>query len=144
MQYQLDDPKEYEDETIVVVGAGDAAIENALALSEQNRVILVNRNEEFTRCKEGNLTLVLSAIKEGRVEIRYGTSAAKVERVGGDAPLALQREEPRRPRRHRVPPHHRAPGRHSAAQARGGLRREVPVGGPERGAGAHGHATSRT
>jgi len=94
VQYQLDDPGEYEDETIVVVGAGDAAIENALALSEQNRVILVNRNEEFTRCKEGNLTLVLAAIKEGRVEIRYGTSAAGVERVGGEVPLRFAVKSP--------------------------------------------------
>ncbi len=94
VQYQLDDPKAYEDETIVVVGAGDAAIENALALAEQNRVILVNRNEEFTRCKEGNLTLVLSAIKEGRVEIRYGTSPARVERGEGAAPLRLHVKSP--------------------------------------------------
>ncbi len=79
VQYQLDDPKEYEDETILVVGAGDAAIENALALSAQNRVILINRNEEFARCKEGNLTLVLAAIKEGKLECRYSTSAISVE-----------------------------------------------------------------
>src|SRR5207302_3774956 len=44
--YQLDDPEAYEDETIVVVGAGDAAIENALALPRQDRVVLINRNEE--------------------------------------------------------------------------------------------------
>jgi len=94
VQYQLDDPKEYEDETIVVVGAGDAAIENALALAERNRVILVNRNEEFTRCKEGNLTLVLDAIKEGRVEIRYGTSAVKVERAEAQMPLRFHVKSP--------------------------------------------------
>ncbi|HEX4944488.1 MAG TPA: cyclic nucleotide-binding domain-containing protein, partial [Usitatibacteraceae bacterium] len=94
VQYQLDDPKEYGDETIVVVGAGDAAIENALALSEQNRVILVNRNEEFTRCKEGNLTLVLGAIREGRIEIRYGTSAVRVERTGGEVPLRFEVRSP--------------------------------------------------
>ena len=35
VQYQLDDPDEYADETIVVVGAGDAAIENAIALSSR-------------------------------------------------------------------------------------------------------------
>ncbi len=79
VQYQLDDPKEYEDETIVVVGAGDAAIENALALAEQNRVIMINRNEEFSRCKEGNLTLVLAAIKDGRIECRFQAAAASVE-----------------------------------------------------------------
>lgn len=94
VQYQLDDPKEYEDETIVVVGAGDAAIENAIALSEQNRVILVNRNEEFTRCKDGNLTLILNAAKEGRVEVRYGTLAAKVERAGGEVPLRFSVKSP--------------------------------------------------
>ena len=97
VQYQLDDPKEYEDETIVVVGAGDAAIENALALAEQNRVILINRNEEFTRCKEGNLTLILSAIKEGRVEIRLrhvGGPGGAGRRRGA---AALPREEPGRP-----------------------------------------------
>jgi CRP-like cAMP-binding protein/Fe-S-cluster-containing hydrogenase component 2/thioredoxin reductase len=79
VQYQLDDPKEYEDETIVVVGAGDAAIENAVALAEQNRVIMINRNEEFARCKDGNLALILAAIKDGKLECRYGTSTASVE-----------------------------------------------------------------
>ena len=39
VQYQLDDPKEFRDETILVVGAGDSAIENALALAEQNDVV---------------------------------------------------------------------------------------------------------
>jgi CRP-like cAMP-binding protein/thioredoxin reductase/Fe-S-cluster-containing hydrogenase component 2 len=97
VQYQLDDPDEYNDETIVVVGAGDAAIENALALAERNRVILVNRNEEFARCKEGNLSLVLKAIKEGRIDCRYGTSATKVERVAGDPPLAFSVKTPAGP-----------------------------------------------
>ena len=95
VQYQLDDPDEYNGETIVVVGAGDAAIENALALAERNRVILVNRNEEFARCKEGNLTLVMNAIKEGRIECRYGTSAIKVESLTeGDAPLGFSVKTP--------------------------------------------------
>ena len=94
VQYQLDDPDEFAGETIVVVGAGDAAIENALALCEKNRVILLNRNEEFTRCKEGNLTLVLKAIKEGRVDCRFGTSAAKVERTGTEPPLAFSVKAP--------------------------------------------------
>jgi CRP-like cAMP-binding protein/thioredoxin reductase/Fe-S-cluster-containing hydrogenase component 2 len=97
VQYQLDDPDEYADETIVVVGAGDAAIENALALADRNRVILINRNEEFARCKEGNLSLVLKAIKEGRIDCRYGTSATGVERVGGDPPLAFSVKTPEGP-----------------------------------------------
>ncbi len=78
VQYQLADPEEFSDETIVVVGAGDAGIENALALAKQNRVILMNRDEEFNRCKEGNLNLVLAAIKDGKLEVRYGTSVESV------------------------------------------------------------------
>ena len=54
MQYQLDDPDEYEGETIVVIGAGDAAIENAIALAKQNQVIIINRKDEFARAKKGN------------------------------------------------------------------------------------------
>jgi thioredoxin reductase len=97
VQYQLDDPDEYRDETIIVVGAGDAAIENALALAPHNRVILVNRNEEFARCKEGNLSLVLDAIKQGRLECRYGTSALKVESVPGPMPLQFSVKTPSGP-----------------------------------------------
>ena len=78
VEYTLNDPAEFNDETIIVVGAGDAAIENALALAKQNRVIMVNRNDEFTRCKEGNLSAVLDAIKAGDIECRFGTKVEKV------------------------------------------------------------------
>ncbi len=94
VQYQHDDPKAYEDETIVVVGAGDAAIENAIGLAEQNRVVMINRNEEFARCKEGNLTLVLAAIKDGKVECRYGSSPTSVELTGADPPLKISIKTP--------------------------------------------------
>ncbi len=62
VQYTLDDPDEYENEDILVVGAGDAAIENALALARQNRVGIINRKNEFSRAKQGNLDAVLAAI----------------------------------------------------------------------------------
>jgi thioredoxin reductase len=68
VQYQLDDPDAYANKTIVVVGAGDSAVENALALARSNRVIIVNRGEEFARCKQGNLDAVLEAIKSNRLE----------------------------------------------------------------------------
>ncbi|HEX6591083.1 MAG TPA: cyclic nucleotide-binding domain-containing protein [Moraxellaceae bacterium] len=82
VQYTLSDPDEFEGETIVVIGAGDAAIENALALSRQNRVILINRDVEFTRCKEANHSLIMAAAKDGSVEIRYGTRTTRVEDSG--------------------------------------------------------------
>lgn len=79
VQYTLDDPDEYRDEAIVVVGAGDAAIENAIALARQNRVFIVNRGDEFARVKEGNLNLILKAIEAGRIECFYRANCARVE-----------------------------------------------------------------
>ena len=81
VQYQLDDPDEYSGETIIVVGAGDAGIENAIALTANNRVILINRSQEFARVKQGNIDLINQAISEGKLECRYSTSAIKVEAV---------------------------------------------------------------
>ena len=83
VQYQLDDPDAFEDETIVVVGAGDAGIENAVALAKQNRVIMINRSDEFARCKDGNLQLVTAAIKDGKLECRYSAAATSVEATPG-------------------------------------------------------------
>jgi Fe-S-cluster-containing hydrogenase component 2/CRP-like cAMP-binding protein/thioredoxin reductase len=79
VQYTLDDPDEYRDEAIVVVGAGDAAIENAIGLTRQNQVFIINRTDEFTRVKEGNLNLILKAIDDQRIECFYRASCARVE-----------------------------------------------------------------
>ncbi|MEO8359004.1 MAG: cyclic nucleotide-binding domain-containing protein [Vicinamibacteria bacterium] len=87
VQYQLDDPDEYSDETIVVVGAGDAGIENALALTRQNRVILINRNDEFVGVKDANVALVQTAISDGKLELRTGTRTVRVNPSTG--PFAL-------------------------------------------------------
>jgi CRP-like cAMP-binding protein/Fe-S-cluster-containing hydrogenase component 2/thioredoxin reductase len=91
VQYTLDDPDEYGDEAIVVVGAGDAAIENALGLTKQNRVFVVNRADEFVRVKEGNLGAVLKAIDEHRIECFYKSQVAAVERApqGAERPYVL-------------------------------------------------------
>lgn len=83
VQYQLDDPGEYEGETIIVVGAGDAGIENAVALAAQNTVIIINRKDEFDRVKEGNLNLILQHIKDGKIECYYGAQVARMEEAPG-------------------------------------------------------------
>ena len=82
VQYQLDDPGAFGGETVVVVGAGDAAIENALALASRDcRVVLLNRNEEFARCKEGNLSAILAAQRDGKLSCRYRTSIDRIEKL---------------------------------------------------------------
>jgi CRP-like cAMP-binding protein/thioredoxin reductase len=78
VQYTLDDPDEFSNEAIVVVGAGDAAIENAVALSGRNRVTIVNRRDEFDRAKEGNNSLILKAIDDGRVAVVRNAGVGKV------------------------------------------------------------------
>jgi len=79
VQYQLDDPDEYEGETIVVVGAGDAAIENATALSKQNNVVIINRKDEFARAKKGNEQAILKAIEDGVIECYYNSGPERVD-----------------------------------------------------------------
>jgi CRP-like cAMP-binding protein/thioredoxin reductase/Fe-S-cluster-containing hydrogenase component 2 len=79
VQYTLDDPDEYQGETIVIVGAGDAAIENAIALARSNSVVIVNRRDEFARAKEGNLNLITRAIEAGSITCFYKTNVAAVE-----------------------------------------------------------------
>ncbi|HUR39948.1 MAG TPA: cyclic nucleotide-binding domain-containing protein [Verrucomicrobiae bacterium] len=79
VQYQLDDPDEYQDESIVIVGAGDAGIENALALMDHNRVTILNRDSEFTRAKEANNAAVIKAIGSGQMQCLYKAAIAKAE-----------------------------------------------------------------
>jgi Fe-S-cluster-containing hydrogenase component 2/thioredoxin reductase/CRP-like cAMP-binding protein len=85
VQYQLDDPREYRDEVILVVGAGDSAIENALALAEQNDVVIINRGKEFSRAKQANLTAVVTAIADRtrRVTCHYEAVIKGVSEVPG-------------------------------------------------------------
>jgi CRP-like cAMP-binding protein/thioredoxin reductase len=78
VQYQLDDPGEYRDEVIAVVGAGDAAIENAIALAAQNTVYIVNRRAEFSRAKDGNNAAIMQAIEEGKVKVYYNAGVEGV------------------------------------------------------------------
>lgn len=84
VQYHLDDPDEFTDETIVVVGGGDAGVENALALTEKNRVILINRQEEFSTCKEANFDLLMAAIAQGKIETRISTLTESISPATSD------------------------------------------------------------
>jgi CRP-like cAMP-binding protein/thioredoxin reductase/Fe-S-cluster-containing hydrogenase component 2 len=77
--YQLDDPDEFEHERISVIGAGDAAIENALALALHNDVTIINRSGEFARSKKANESAVLAAIESGRMGVVYNANTQAIE-----------------------------------------------------------------
>ncbi|HMO67177.1 MAG TPA: cyclic nucleotide-binding domain-containing protein [Novosphingobium sp.] len=82
VQYQLDDPGEYFDEHITVVGTGDAGIENALGLAadpvQRNVVTILNRGGDFARSKPANGALLQEAAAAGRITIRLETTPAEV------------------------------------------------------------------
>jgi CRP-like cAMP-binding protein/Fe-S-cluster-containing hydrogenase component 2/thioredoxin reductase len=82
VQYQLDDPGEYFDEHITVIGSGDAGIENALGLAadpaQRNVVTILNRSTDFARAKGANVKLLTEAEADGRMSVRRETSPAEV------------------------------------------------------------------
>jgi CRP-like cAMP-binding protein/Fe-S-cluster-containing hydrogenase component 2/thioredoxin reductase len=83
IQYQLDDPGEYVDEHITVVGSGDAGIENALGLAadpeQGNKVTILNRGADFARAKGANVKLLMEAQSSGRMNVMTETSPTLVE-----------------------------------------------------------------
>jgi len=89
VQYTLSDPDEFTNETIIVIGAGDAGIENALALMTHNKVVLMNRQTEFAQCKEGNRSLITKAEKSGQIEVCYSANTVRVELTGSEPPMSF-------------------------------------------------------
>jgi cGMP-dependent protein kinase 2 len=83
VQYQLNDPAEYVDEHITIVGGGDAGIENALGLAadpaQKNVVTLLNRSADFARSKAANVTALFAARDAGRVAVLCEVAPTKVE-----------------------------------------------------------------
>lgn len=78
--YRLIEPENIQKKKIIVVGGGDSAVEAALALAEQNKVILSYRNEAFNRIKLKNRENLAEAEKKGILKIKYRSSLLSVEK----------------------------------------------------------------
>ncbi len=92
VQYTVDDPAAFTGETIAVVGAGDSAIENALALGKQNHIYIINRRGEFSRAKDANLNGVLTAIssRDQDFDCFYNTTIKEVREASEqNKPIAI-------------------------------------------------------
>lgn len=90
IQYQLDDPQAYQDETIVVIGGGDSAVENALALTGRNQIIILNRAEDFSNCKESNINQLMDARKRGALDWLLETRPKLIESNSkGEFPITV-------------------------------------------------------
>ena len=95
VQYQLDDPQAYQDETIVVIGGGDSGVENALALIGRNQIIILNRADDFSNCKESNLTQLTEARKKGALDWLLETRPQSIEvNTKGDFPITVVANTP--------------------------------------------------
>ena len=76
----LDDATAHVDKHVVIVGAGDSAIEDAVALSEHdNEVTLIQRREGFDRAKSRNRSAIEAAIKRGEIGQLVGSTVRSVE-----------------------------------------------------------------
>lgn len=90
IQYQLDDPQAYQNETIVVIGGGDSGVENALALTGRNQVIIINRAEDFSNCKDSNLSQLTDARMKGALDWLLETKPQAIEQNSrGEFPITV-------------------------------------------------------
>ena len=72
--HRLYSPRKYKDENIIVVGGGNSAIEAALTLAEQNKVLLSYRKGEFARIFKDNREKIDRAIADGSVEVVFNSN----------------------------------------------------------------------
>ncbi|MDT7808264.1 MAG: hypothetical protein QOJ70_2077 [Acidobacteriota bacterium] len=92
VMYKLSDPEDYRRKRVVVVGAGNSAIEAAVDLvatrqgdritfrpdSEINDVTLVIRSDMKNDLKFGNKLQVYDCIDEGKIKVFFGTSIKEI------------------------------------------------------------------
>lgn len=77
--YRLLEPELIKNKKILIVGGGDSAIEAALMLANDNKVILTYRSSQFNRLKVRNNTLITSAIQTEMLEVKYNTELLEIK-----------------------------------------------------------------
>jgi len=78
VRYRLVDPAEHRDQDLLVVGAGDSALEIAIALANENRVGLIVRGAEITRANDVLIKEVLSRQATGQMTIYFNAGVKQV------------------------------------------------------------------
>jgi len=78
--YRVLEPEIISGKDIMVVGGGDSAIETALLLASQNRVILSYRGDAFSRIKPKNREKIEEAVKQGVLDLKLNTNLVLIEK----------------------------------------------------------------
>src|SRR5439155_7404840 len=95
VRYRLVDPADHRDQDLLVVGAGDSAMEVAIALSDENRVGMVVRGTEIARANDVLTKEVLSRQATGQLTIYFSAGVKQV--YDGYADLIVRGEATRVP-----------------------------------------------
>jgi thioredoxin reductase len=79
--YRLLEPEVFKGQHVLVVGGGNSAVENAIALAQQGgcaSVAISYRKTEFARCRGENKRLIAELIKAGRVAPLMPTNVTRI------------------------------------------------------------------
>ena len=77
--YRLLEPELISGKDVIVVGGGDSAIESALLLADENKVIISYRNEAFNRLKPANNDALNKAVADKKLEVMFSTNLISIE-----------------------------------------------------------------
>jgi thioredoxin reductase (NADPH) len=77
--YRLLEPELISGKDVIVVGGGDSAVESALLLADENKVIISYRNEVFNRLKPANTEALKKAIADNKLEVMFSTNLLSIE-----------------------------------------------------------------
>ncbi len=76
--YRLLEPERISGKNIMVIGGGDSAIESALLLKDQNKVILSYRSDKFSRLKPKNKENVERAVADRSLTVMFNSDLISI------------------------------------------------------------------
>lgn len=78
--YQIDDPEEYQNKKILIIGGENSAAETAINLADNNRVILVIRKDNFAHSlTKANKELIENLERNKKIEIWFESEIKKIK-----------------------------------------------------------------
>lgn len=88
--HRLYSPRHYKNEDILVVGGGNSAIEAALTLSEQNKVVLSYRRDQFSRIFKDNERKLNEAVAAGKIKTILNSNVTEFKKNTYDLDITQQ------------------------------------------------------